>query len=149
MALVTAQAIVVLLFSITFSSRAFTIKKQWIVLIIAIGLVSVVVCFSPFVFSDVIMFKDGSAHLPVAAPGIVLFAIITLGSIISSIVIALKRYRRVTGLVKLQLKYFVYGILLMYAGEVFFSFIMVVVFKNSSFVYLGSLFTLPFIFFTT
>jgi len=40
MALVTAQAIVVLLFSITFPSRSFTIKKRWILLMIAESSVS-------------------------------------------------------------------------------------------------------------
>jgi hypothetical protein len=148
MALATAQSVTILLFVHTFPKHSFCLRKSILSIILIMTLVTFILSFTPYIFSDVELSSAGEAQMPIIAPGIILFIFVTIGAIIFSIILAFKKYVKGSGAIKLQLRYILSGLILMYAGIIYFSFINVVALQNSNYVYLGSLFTLPFIFFT-
>ncbi len=148
MALATAQSITILLFVHTFPKYSFCLRKNILSIILIISLTTFILSFTPYIFSDVELSSVGEVQVPIVAPGIILFIFVTMGAIIFSIILAFKKFTKESGVTKLQLRYILYGLIFMYAGVIYFSFIQVVIFQNSNYVYLGSLFTLPFIFFT-
>lgn len=149
MALATAQSVSILLFMITYPSSTFNVQKKKVIALFVVGLLTFVVALTPYLFSDVELSSEGKVRLPVVAPGILLFIIVTIGSIVGTIIITIKKYLHAVGIIKLQLRYILSGLILMYAGIIYFSFINVVVFLNSEYVYLGSLFIVPFILLTS
>lgn len=149
MALATAQSIAILLFILTFPNQSFTINKKLLILILTAGVITTIICLTPLVFSDIELSSGGDVQKTVVAPGIILFILVTIGSIFSSIILSFKRFNKSLGVERIQFQYIFFSLILMYSGVIFFAFVQPVFLQNPNYVYLASLFTLPFIFFTT
>lgn len=147
MAFATAQSVSMLLFILSFPSKIFVINKKILAFIILAGLVTFIICLTSWVFSNIRLDEIGHVQQTITAPGIIVFIIITLGSAFSSIVLSYKKFIQSKGILRIQFQYIFFGLVIMYTGIVFFSFILPVVFQNANYIYLYSLFTLPFAFF--
>lgn len=148
MALATAQSVTIFLFILTFPYQSFTIKRRLLFFILSAGAVTFLLCLTPFVFSDIELSSEGEVQETIVAPGIIPFILVTIGAIIFSIILSFRNYIDALGMKKIQFQYIFFSLVLMYMGIVFFSFVQPVFFQNPNYVYLGSLFTLPFIFLT-
>ncbi|MDP2685516.1 MAG: histidine kinase N-terminal 7TM domain-containing protein [bacterium] len=149
MAFATAQSVTLLLFILTFPRRLFLISKTWLIVILSLGIITFITSLLPYVFSDIVLSADNKVSETIIAPGIILFIIVSIGSIVASIIFSVRNLLNIESKIKIQFKYIFLGIVLMYIGIIFFSFILPVFFQNPNYVYLGSLFTLPFIMLTS
>jgi len=146
MAFAVVQALIIFLLISKLIQR---VNKKLNTIIIFISLALLIICLTPYLFSGVSFSDKGDNYLPIVEPGIFLFAVVTLGLIFYSILLLIKKYFKSLGIIKNQLRLIILGLIIMYAGIIYFSFINVVVFNNSNYVYLVSFFTLPFIILTT
>ncbi|MFH0819320.1 MAG: ATP-binding protein [Patescibacteria group bacterium] len=141
------QSMSFLLFINNFPHKHLVIRKKYVYLASIIAILNFLLCCSPYLFRDVLI-EDGFRS-PVIAPGILLFILTTVGSIISGFIILLKRLKKSRGLVKHQLYYIFLGSLIMFFLIILFNLIFVIIFHISFFVDWGPVFVLPFIFSTT
>src|SRR6185437_3861663 len=95
--------------------------------------------FTPFVFSSV---SVANGIHPTPAPGIILFGVLFIGGPIAATVEIIRKYRRSTGLAKLQYKYLVLGITATFGLLIFTNFLFVVLLNFSDLVILGQMFSL-------
>ena len=106
-----------------------------------------VVTLTPLMYSEVII-KEGSTPQPVPAPGMALFAIVAVSSIIAGLFILLKRIIKTKGNERLQFVFLLLGVLFMFGLILAFNFFSTTLFGDSSFVPLSGIFMLPFALFT-
>lgn len=147
MAIAVVQSISFFLFIHTFPREKIILKTKYLVSIILLGLATIIISFTPFLFSDVVI-EDGQRS-PIVAPGMILFLITAVGSLLLGFIFLIIRYRKETGVIKIQFKYILLGTSLMFIFILIFNFFLVVFFKISDFVNYGPFFVLPFIFVTT
>ncbi len=122
-------------------------KKRLFILFTLIILVSILT-LTPAVFSKVTVF-EGSAPKPVPAPGIIIFAITAVSSVVAGIVQLIKKTVKAPTEEKPQFQLLGLGVVLMFILIIIFNFVFVAVFQNSSFIPLSAIFVLPFIGFTS
>lgn len=90
-----------------------------------------------------LVFKGLNNHSqPIVAPGIVFFIILILGYLGTAIYLLVKRFKRATGQMKNQLRVVIAGVVTCFAAIVFTNFVLVSVFKNTSFISFAPLLTL-------
>jgi len=144
MFLAVYQAFIFFLLMFRFPQENFDLPK-WIkyVAIPAVIVVSLLT-LTPLVFSGVLI-TPGNPPQPVPAPGIVLFALVAVSSVIGGVAMMIKRIRGTEGKEKTQFKILALGVTTMFILIIFFNFVFVAVFGNSSFIPLSALFTLPFV----
>lgn len=97
---------------------------------------------SPLVFSGLETVQGHSQ--PVPAPGIALFALHQVGMLLASLVLVIKKFRAARGLLKVQYRFILAGIVLALGGIIGFNLVAVQVFKVTALIPLGSLSTLFF-----
>lgn len=119
------------------------IKYVYIPLVIIVSIITL----TPLLYSEVII-KEGSTPQPVPAPGMALFAIVAVSSIIAGLFILLKRIVKTKGNERLQFVFLLLGVLLMFGLILAFNFFSTTIFGDSSFVPLSGIFMLPFALFT-
>lgn len=132
------------LFIYAFPNSKLQLRKQYLVLLFLVSVVTCVVALSPVLFSDV-TFDDKGGRSPVVQPGMVLFLIVTVGSLLWSFILLIKKLKRSTSINKMQLRFILLGTFIMFFCILLFNLVFPVVFKISFFVNATPFFILPFI----
>lgn len=110
-----------------------------------IGII-ILACFitlTKFVFSGIIRDSTLSVAQPIVEPGIIIFALVTLTTVISGIYLIGSKIKK-----SISHVYVFLGTVIMFFLIIAFNFISPAFFNNSSFIPLGALFILPFVAFT-
>lgn len=87
---------------------------------------------TPWLFTSV-DYSSGEAE-PVPGPFLVPFAMYSLGALILSLMILIRRFHTLKGRAKEYIRYALLGVIVMFSLIVFFNFILVVVFHNTAFI---------------
>ncbi len=137
------QAVLFFLSVKTFPLSKYNLRSKLYFIYFLLALLTLLITLTPLLFSSVT--KSGKSFEPVVAPGMLLFVVIAVGSVVAGFVTLLLKYKKSTGVLRSQLRLMLYGLITMFILIVTFNFVLVVLYKNSSFVSLGPLFTLPFL----
>ena len=131
-----------------FPNEKLKLPKPVRLFIIPLSLFTAVLTLTPFVFSGV-QLPEGQAPEPIPAPGIALFAIVAISLVASGIFLMIKRMRSSTQKLKVQFKYLLIGLLVMFLLIILCNFVLAALLGISTFVPLGAVFIFPFIVFTS
>ena len=142
MSLAVMQGMFFLFFIISFTKQKIQIKNRLYIYYLIVVILTIIISFSPLLFSDV-KFENNN-RIPVVSSGLLLFVLVSIGSIAGGLTLLLRYYNKEVGITKLQSKYILIGVFVMFILLIIFNFGLVVVFHISSFVNLGPLFILPF-----
>jgi signal transduction histidine kinase len=123
----------------------FNHKSLWFIFVSA--LLTMLVTISPFSFTGVNI--EGGVPEPVPGPGLLIFAIFAVVYTSLTIYVLIKRIRESTSIEKHQLKFMMFGILLMLGLIILTIFIPVTLFKTNLFVSLLPIYALIFLLLTT
>ncbi|MDO8655393.1 MAG: ATP-binding protein [bacterium] len=117
--------------------------------VILIVLLTSVLCLTPLVFTQTAEFSaTGQVASVTNGPGIALFGIVIMTSILGGLAIMLKKMTKASAMEKIQFQYILLGSAATFLLLVVFNFILPAFFDNARFVPLGAFFILPFAFFT-
>lgn len=147
MALAVIQTFLFYIFAKNFPEKILVFSKKQFLSLLTLNFIVVIFCFSPWLFSDVVVSQNKIE--PVPEFGIGIFGIIVLSQMVLGIYSLIKRYKQSLGILKIQLVYIIIGTALMFGSLFFFSFLLVVIFNITFFAELGAVFTLPFTILTT
>lgn len=145
MAIAVLQSVSFFFFIQSFPSTKLSLRKRFAVGLPIIGFITILIAFSPFLFSGV-TFSASGERSPVVAPGMLLFLITAVGSLLTAFIQLFRKSRRSDGKTRLQLRFILIGTFVMFFFILLFNFVLVVAFKNSLFVNLAPVFVLPFVF---
>lgn len=123
------------------------INLKLLLFLICLTIITIFVAQSPYLFTHLVFGKTGVQ--PVPGPGIPLFMVTALGSLVAAVVISFKRLFKSTKQEKLQLMYVTAGMTVMSLLIIGTIFIPTVFFNGSDFVVLGPLYTFTFLIPTT
>ena len=143
MALAVPQAMIFFLLIHTLPSDKIRLPIRLLVPYVILGISTVVICVGPWLFPSLIYVNNTPSPTP--GPAMPLFILVAVGSVIAGIVTLIRKVIAARGIVRMQLQIMIIGIICMFAFILFFNFILVVVFSNSTYVSISSLYTLPFI----
>ncbi len=138
-----AQAVSFFFLVHTFPESKMVLKKKYFYGLIFFAVITMMVALSPLLFTSVTI-EDGKA-ITNPGPGMLLFLLVAAGSVVAGLIKLIRKYRKASGIEKIQLRYVFLGLSLMFVLILTFNFALVVFFKNLSFVTLAPLFTLPFL----
>ncbi len=122
-------------------------KNPFVIFFSITAVLTALIAMSPLMFSKVEI--TNGAIQPSPGPGILLYAVNTLGSIVAAFYLIIKKYKHSFGIEKTQLKYIITGVIATFSLMLMTNFIFVIVFKVSSFVIFGPLFSVILISFFT
>lgn len=142
------QAFSFFLLMLAFPEREMNFRIRKIVLLFVVVFLTSILTLTPFVFSGV-RFQQGGLPQPIPAPGIVVFALVAISSVVGGIITLVKRIVRSTKQEKKPLSFLAVGVVIMFMLIIFFNFIFVAVLNDSSFVPMSSIFIFPFVAFTS
>ncbi len=125
-----------------FPSQSFEGSKTLRLLAIVYTLIVMSLTLTPLVFSSIVV-KNGSAS-PTVEPGIAFFVLLVAGMLGGGIWNLINKYRHSTGNTKLQLRFVLVGIAGTFGLIFITNLLLVILFKNTSFIAYGSFFTLIF-----
>lgn len=137
---------VLYLFLLAFPRPDLDITKKRLIFILLLIFATATVSLTPWMFSKVEI--DGGIH-PTPGPGIILYGTSAIGFLLAGLREIVVKYKKSRGLIKLQLKYLVLGVILTFTLQALTNFILVVVFNFSNFVILGPIFSLILVAFMT
>jgi len=143
------QCIFFLLFAFSFPEGKVNIKLRLLIPYVILAVITLVITMSPYMFSSVSLDAIKHSRSPVVDKGMLLFLATAVGSLVVGFVSLIRKYLKVGSSVKEQIRFLFIGVLTMFALMFFFNFILPVVFKIDTYVYLGVYFLLPFVGFTT
>ncbi|MDZ7798145.1 MAG: ATP-binding protein [Patescibacteria group bacterium] len=132
------------LFIHTFPKSKINLQKKYLFPLLLAGVLTCIVSFSPLLFSEVTFDEQGNRS-PVVKPGMLLFLIVAVGSLLSAFIILIKKVKRSTGITKMQLRFILAGTFIMFFCILLFNLVLPVIFKISTFVNAAPFFILPFI----
>ena len=132
----------------TFPEEKLLIKKKTFYIIIMSALLVMLLTLSPYIFSGVTVVLGVPAPQPIVAPGIILFALEAVLSIPLGIYFLIKKFSKAQGIQKNQFKFLLIGVTIMFFLITIFNFIFPAFLKNTRFIPLSAVFTLPFVCFT-
>lgn len=140
LAIVTPMWTVLFLLALVFPNDQLKINKFFLFILVIYTLITSIVALSPYMFTGIKVSENNIQPIP--GPGIILHAILAIGSLILTTIILVKKYVKSYGREKNQLKFFLVGISSSFTLLIITNFILVNVFHNTSLVPLGPLFTL-------
>ena len=120
--------------------------KYWYALVVSIGLV---ITLSPLMFSGVVYDLATKTYSPKVAPGMIIFLIVAVGSVVAGFIELVKKYLKAERNTKDQIRFLFIGLVSMFMMMIVFNLILPIVFKINNFVYFGTYYVLPFVGFTT
>jgi signal transduction histidine kinase len=123
-------------------------KRKALYLVSLPAIAAMILTLSPLVFSSVEVVPGGTPR-PIPAPGIAFFALVAVSLVISGVVTLIIKARKAADSERGQFKFLGLGLILMFLLIVFFNFIAVVFFGNSTFIPISALFIFPFVVFTS
>lgn len=124
------------------------LPKWWKYLYSPISLITAFLTLTPLVIRSVNIQPDQTIS-PVVGPGMALFAIVAVGSVLTGILTIFRKMRRTQGVEKVQFKYLLMGVSLMFICILVFNFLFSIILNNTSLIPLSAVFTLPFVFLTS
>lgn len=128
---------IVVLLVHTFPAERITLSRKHRAMLFGLMALSVVVASTPLLFSR-IEYPQGEP-LPIFGPGVPIFFMDFAGLFILSFIILIRKFRRATGHERVQLGYFLTGIITTFSFMVLVSFFSVLFLKTSATVFLGPL----------
>lgn len=137
------QVVLVFLLSVTLPFERLQLSKRFFVILLALSALIMAITISPFAFTRV-EYENGSPS-PVPGFGMFPFAIFSISLSVGAIYFLVKRYKSSNGLIKQQLGFVMFGILLMLGLIIVTILLPVTLFKNITFVSLSPLYTLAFL----
>lgn len=143
MFLAVPQAVLFFLLMHTFPRNKISLPGLYLWPLIVSSAVTMVLTFSPYLFTDVEFTNNISAPLP--GPAMPLFVLVAVGSVLAGLITLVRRYIRSEGLVRAQLRFILLGVLSMFFLILTLNFILVVVFQIVTFIALSSVYTFPFV----
>lgn len=126
---------VMFLFVKSYPRSEITLPRPWVIVILLYAALTSGLAFTPLMFSGVSI-VDGNIT-PTPGPAILLFAIGFVGMIFASLILLMVKYFRAKGREKIQMFFLLIGMILSFGFMVFANFIVVILFKSSSLVFLG------------
>src|SRR5205814_715264 len=123
-------------------------SKKILIGIIVLGLLTMALVLSPFVFEKVTFESDSIAAKPTVVPGIILFMLAGILSIPLGIYFLFRRYLSAKKTERAQLQFVLWGVIIMFALILLLDFISPVFFNFTRFIPLSAVMTLPFVAFT-
>jgi signal transduction histidine kinase len=142
------QALSFFLLVFAFPKDRLKLPKFISIFVIPLVVGTAILTLTPFVFSGVRL-PAGRAPEPIPAPGIALFAIVAISLVASGIYLMIKRMRSADQKLRMQFKYLLIGLLVMFFLIILCNFILAALLGISNFVPLGAVFIFPFIVFTS
>lgn len=143
MALAIPQAVLFYLLIRTLPSVRFPAYNGWLTGYLTSGIITAGLCVSPYLFPSIIFVNDVPSPTP--GPAMPLFVVVAIGSVLAAMVTLVRRIRAEKGMVRSQLQVIGLGIAVMFTLIIFFNFILVIAFQQSSFISFSPLYTLPFV----
>lgn len=143
MALAVPQAILFFLLIYTLPSTRISMPASRLGALMVLGIITMGLCVSPFLFPSII-FVDGTPS-PTPGPAMPLFVLVAVGSVLAGVWTLIRRLRFSKGILRSQLQAIGLGVVVMFTLIIFFNFVLVVLFQESSFVSFSPLYTLPFV----
>lgn len=117
--------------------------------VIPVSIFTSILNLTPFVFKEFKVFlSSGQVSVIQPGPGIFIFAAVTIGLALGSIILLIMKVARAKGLDRTQLLYVLVGVFISLALLSIFNLIIPIIFDNTKFIPLGALFMLPFVSFT-
>jgi len=101
-----------------------------------------------YVFSDVLL-SSSQPPRPIVGPGMVIFALAAVSMVGGGIIVLTRKLRKAEGVEKIQLRYLLIGVGLMFSSIIGLNFLLPVLLTNTSLVIFAPLFVLPFVIATT
>ncbi|HSX58198.1 MAG TPA: ATP-binding protein [Candidatus Saccharimonadales bacterium] len=132
-----------LLFVLTFPKSTLQLQTRKFIILTALTLTTMLVDISAYTFTSIKLTDSGAQPTP--GPGIILFAIVTVGSVIASIYTLIHKSRHSTGVEKTQFNFILLGTSVMFGLIITTVFIPVNVFQYSAFAPLLPVYTLAFV----
>lgn len=126
----------------SFPEEKFLDRKLFSILIVPTIIISFLT-LSPFLFSGVESGND-LIYQPIVEPGIILFAIAAIGFVVAGIFVLTKKFIRDSAY-KIQLRYLLAGVLLMFLLILTFNFVFPILLEDARFIPFGAIFTFPFV----
>lgn len=145
MFITTPLAPVLYLFTRSFPRNEENISLGLKVLIIFECLLLFSLAFTPFMFSGVSIIKGIK---PVPGIGIFIYGIFASGFLIASAIDIVRKYKKYSGVLKMQLKFLIAGLLITFSLMLLTNFLVVIILKYSNFVVFGPPFSIILIGFT-
>ncbi len=129
-----------------FPEKKLTLPRSYkFVLLPLIGLTSVAT-LTPFVFTKIGSFaENGRVASVVNGPGIILFTLVVLSLVLSSLFLLIKKYLRAHNEERQQFKYITIGTFITFGLIIVYNFVFPAFLNNANFIPLGGVFILPFI----
>jgi signal transduction histidine kinase len=124
-------------------------KRMGIVqkLLLPIGAIVGLLTLSPWVYSSVLV-KVDEVPVPEAHGGIVLFGLFAVSMVVAGVTLLVRKVVRGNAVQRNQLKYLLIGTLLLFGLIIFFNFLQPTLFRNTRYIPLSAVFTLPFVIFS-
>jgi signal transduction histidine kinase len=124
----------------TFPDAKIKLKRKFILALVMLCLTSAIASLTPLVFSS-LQFPGGKP-VPTPGPAIPVFFFDFVGLFILSFVLLIIKYRNSTGVIRIQLLYFLLGIILTFSIMAISTVVSVVLLKQSDFVFIGPISTI-------
>ncbi len=135
------------LLSNTLPSTKILLPKRWFYLSVALTVVIMAVNISPFAFTRLEII-NGSPN-PVPGPGLIPFALTTVFFFLGSFYILFKKLHKLTGKSKEQIRFVMFGVVVMLGLIIATIMVPLLLFRNTTFVSAAPLYTLIFLLMTT
>jgi signal transduction histidine kinase len=119
----------------TFPGDKFKMKRKFLIPILILAFITCVISLTPLVFQS-IEYPNGKP-VPIPGPGAPIFGLDFAGLFLFSFIRLIYKYRKSTGIVKVQHLYFLWGIILTFTVMAVSTFLFVVLLQNSDFVFFG------------
>lgn len=136
-----------LLLVLNFPQKKFLMSKKLLLILLAVVLPASILTLTPAVFSKIEIIP-GQPPKPIPAPGIIVFALVSVTLVLTGIFLLLRKTIKTPKEERGQFLFLLIGMILMFSLIIFFNFILVTFLGNSSFIPLSGIFVLPFVLFT-
>ena len=130
-----------------FPQKNYIPSKKLIITLSFFVTIAAILTLTPAVFPEIEL-VSGEPPKPVPAPGIAVFAIVSISLVLWGITTLIRKTLKSEKEEKGQFLFLLIGTFLMFALILFFNFFLVAVYSNSSFIPLSGIFILPFVFST-
>ncbi len=132
-----------------FPQTEVSFSKRYKFLLVPLILITFIINLTPLVFPSIAQLSGaGTVSTTVVGPGIYLFIFVVVGLIGAGIFYMVKKYRRASGMERIQSRFLIIGAITMFALLITFNLILPALFLDVRFIPLGAIFILPFIAFT-
>ena len=142
------NSVIFMLLIHTFPNARITLRGKTLFGLIGISLVVMGIALSPLLFSDVKVVPGIITPQPIVGIGMIAFIPVAILSIFIGIYLLIRRYIGSSGNERMQLRFLLIGVVIMFLLIFALNFILPAFFNNTRFIPLSAVFTLPFVIFT-